>query len=108
MNFCKSCGTKIEPNWNLCPKCGQSLASSEQTVHLNSTDVESEQSTKKICLNCGREIQESWTLCPYCKNRIKFTSDKKPIIPGFPNWLAWFTVIFIIIIALLLFLPSYL
>ncbi|MHA2337735.1 MAG: double zinc ribbon domain-containing protein [Candidatus Hodarchaeales archaeon] len=102
-----SCGTKLEQDWNLCPNCGQSLTTPEQNVQLNSSDAGYEQPTKKICLNCGREIQESWTICPYCKNRIKFTSDKKPIIPGFPNWLAWIVVIIIIVIALALIIPRY-
>lgn len=25
MNYCPSCGTKVEPDWNICPDCGYNL-----------------------------------------------------------------------------------
>ncbi len=87
MNFCTNCGTKVESDWVTCPKCSVTLG-------IVSQEHQSLQNLKKMCINCGREIQEGWEKCPYCNNRIKFTTNKKkPIIPGFPNWLSAILVI---------------
>ena len=33
-NFCSNCGTKVDPTWNACPKCGTALVGG---VNLKST-----------------------------------------------------------------------
>ena len=33
MNYCPSCGTKVEPDWNICPDCGYNLKSERGDYH---------------------------------------------------------------------------
>ena len=48
---CPSCRTPTRPEWNTCPSCGTSLATSTATAK---------------CGGCGNEIQSDWKACPAC------------------------------------------
>jgi len=44
---CPSCGKGIQPDFTVCPYCGQDLKPGE-------------------CSKCGKELQPEFTVCPYC------------------------------------------
>ena len=43
---CSSCGQVVQPDWKICPACGEPLPLS--------------------CIECGRELKPAWKLCPQC------------------------------------------
>jgi len=47
---CDSCQNDVNPEWKVCPNCGEKL----QTI--------------KTCPNCGKELEASWNICPFCGN----------------------------------------
>jgi TM2 domain-containing membrane protein YozV/RNA polymerase subunit RPABC4/transcription elongation factor Spt4 len=77
--FCVNCGTKIDKNAVICPKCGvaQSRTPSEKTT--------------KFCTNCGSVIDINAVVCPKCGVRqsgsLGLAGDKNPAIAALLSFL---------------------
>jgi DNA-directed RNA polymerase subunit RPC12/RpoP len=48
---CAQCGKPVEPDWQVCPYCGEGLATE--------------------CPECGKATERDWVACPYCGARLK-------------------------------------
>ena len=48
---CPNCGNHIEPNYNVCPVCKETL--------------------RKKCPDCGKMVDINWKYCPYCKVTLR-------------------------------------
>jgi RNA polymerase subunit RPABC4/transcription elongation factor Spt4 len=47
---CNNCHARIEPDFQICPSCGQKL--------------------KRSCPKCERLLELRWTFCPYCATNL--------------------------------------
>ncbi len=45
-NACSSCRSPVEPDYKVCPYCGEEL--------------------NRTCTGCGKPAQSDWKVCPYC------------------------------------------
>ncbi|MCX6677704.1 MAG: zinc ribbon domain-containing protein [Methanothrix sp.] len=77
--FCVNCGSKIDKNAAICPKCGvaQSRTPAEKTT--------------KFCTNCGSVIDIKAVVCPKCGVRqsgsMGFVGEKNPAIAALLSFL---------------------
>ena len=77
--FCENCGSKIDKNAAICPKCGvaQSRTHAEKTT--------------KFCTNCGFVIDIKAVVCPKCGVRqsgsMGFAGEKNPAIAALLSFL---------------------
>ena len=64
-NSCPSCEADIQPDWRVCPSCGERLPE------------------KSCCISCLKELEHAWKACPYCG--VKVGGDFTPemvVIPA--------------------------
>ena len=77
--FCRNCGSSIDKNASMCPKCGvaQSGGPAEKMT--------------KFCTNCGSEIDGKAEICPKCGVRqpggMGFAGGKSPAIAALLSFL---------------------
>lgn len=77
--FCINCGSEIDRNAFVCPKCGvtQSARPAEKKT--------------KFCTNCGSEIDSKAEICPKCGVRqpggMGFAGEKNPVIAALLSFL---------------------
>lgn len=57
---CPSCQTVTEPDWLVCPRCGQEL--------------------RRRCNNCSRPLELDWVACPYCAVPVKGMSAAQAVV----------------------------
>jgi RNA polymerase subunit RPABC4/transcription elongation factor Spt4 len=58
---CNNCHARIEPDFQICPSCGQKL--------------------KRSCPKCERLLELRWMFCPYCSTNL----GSSPLSPNMPN-----------------------
>jgi TM2 domain-containing membrane protein YozV/RNA polymerase subunit RPABC4/transcription elongation factor Spt4 len=77
--FCVNCGSSIDRNASICPKCGVAQSKNPK-----------EKSTK-FCTNCGSEIDSKAEICPRCGVRqpgiMGFSGEKNPAIAALLSFL---------------------
>lgn len=88
-NFCKKCGTALNPEFGLCPNCDSAELESKLAKEAESFDIVSQENTasqetealaaegipeaqekpvmfRGFCMNCGTALDSQTGLCPVC------------------------------------------
>jgi RNA polymerase subunit RPABC4/transcription elongation factor Spt4 len=58
---CNNCHARVEPDFQVCPSCGQKL--------------------KRTCPKCERLLELRWSFCPYCTTNL----GSMPVPPSMPG-----------------------
>jgi len=61
---CTNCHARVEPDFQVCPSCGQKL--------------------KRSCPKCERLMELRWAYCPYCASNVGSTAMPGSVAPGMP------------------------
>ena len=94
MNYCSNCGTKLQEDFDFCPKCGQSIeTTNNKTVgHLefaeNDASIKSDKPVQRKaiydgelhkCPNCGDLLKSFSSVCPSCGYELRRVDTKSPV-----------------------------
>ena len=80
--FCQNCGSEIDPNYQICPYCGQNNSSSNT---LNEKDI-------KI-----QELEQKVTELEHIIKEGPKSSDKKGLFNLFQPWFFIFPLVFVVL-----------
>ncbi|MGN0504475.1 MAG: hypothetical protein ACI4HJ_05455 [Ruminococcus sp.] len=96
-NFCKKCGTALNPEFGLCPNCDSAELESKLAKEAESFDIVSQENTasqetealaaegipeaqekpamfRGFCMNCGTALDPQTGLCPVCTSEKEASS----------------------------------
>ena len=96
-NFCKKCGTALNPEFGLCPNCDSAELESKLAKEAESFDIVSQEDTasqetealaaedipeaqekpamfRGFCMNCGTALDPQTGLCPVCTSEKEASS----------------------------------
>lgn len=74
VNFCPSCGTKLDPNAKFCKGCGLAIETS------NGNQRQQEWAGKLVkCPSCGEDIPSFTVICPACGIELRGTRSSSAI-----------------------------
>lgn len=78
---CSHCGYPVSSTMNVCPQCGQTLASKPGNASP------SPQAASNNCRQCGKSLPTDTKFCPYCGTPIQSASSYSRVRMGTVN--AW-------------------